>query len=61
MFGPCKMLQPYFAASSGFCPPCFIIEPPKKTVLQILKKDCVCPNEFTKYISISLVIFSFDS
>ena len=41
IFEPCRILHSYLAASSGFCPPCLIIEPPKKTVLQILKKDAV--------------------
>ena len=34
--GPCKILAPYLAASKGFCPPLFIIEPPKKTEDPIL-------------------------
>ena len=38
-FGPCKILQPYLTASKGFCPPCIIIDPPKKPVLHKLKKD----------------------
>ena len=29
--------------------------------LQILKKDFVWPNELTKYMSVSLLIFSFES
>ena len=31
------------AGSSGFWPPWFISEPPKKTVLQILKNEFVSP------------------
>ena len=29
--------------------------------LQVLKKDWVCPKEFTKYISVSLSIFFLES
>ena len=36
-FGPCIILLPYLAGSSGFWPPCFIIEPPTNTILLKLK------------------------
>ena len=57
------MLHPNFAGSIGFCPPCFIIEPPRNTDLEYLKYFSVSPNVLTKKIEflfdlfISLVLY----
>ena len=42
--GPWSILQPNLTGSKGFCPPRLIIEPPKKTVLQILPDLIVSPG-----------------